>query len=496
MGLFDCVAKRNSGLDFLGFDFTYGYNHSQNNASKPTSFEPFYNYFENDARFNYTAGTGIFQRITGEHEEPAVGIGLGHPLSLTNGSMRVNFTNSNNASVQWGAGLSRDIPVPYQHPNGAYAPPYYDMEQESIPPMNLFGQEYFCDFCVHRNNDGELVVTHSVADPEDGTTYRKEVKYFDNTNSDLSNASSERYDLDTNTGGYEWIEFRAVGERMGLYIGHSGSTDLVTEFDAGEEKESYFKPIGQTCWTLHPVLFVGGTGTNSLTLEGFSGLNITDYDSRELHHGGWYESMSLLSDDPPHEEVTRGLANCKEVDLRAVPNDPDNDTIYTQTGINASNMVDYKPAMILLPNSTYFLTENAGCDDLFGFAGRSLVNVGAYGGTNGTSLTFSSDQAPAQSSVQSIFVRLNGFGQQVLNARTGNKSTILSHLPTADSRAITGQSGRFFYEPNRDVWLDLNNSYEISTSDFSLDFVYSNEQYAKILQGQSIVVLYFREKPS
>ena len=71
-------------------------------------------------------------------------------------------------------------------------------------------------------------------------------------------------------------------------------------------------------------------------------------------------------------------------------------------------------------------------------------------------------------------------------------SQLKINLPTAEAK----ESGRFFYEPNRDVWLDLDNPYEIQTSDFGIDFVYSNEQYAKILQGQSIVVLYFRKDPT
>ncbi len=145
--------------------------------------------------------------------------------------------------------------------------------------------------------------------------------------------------------------------------------------------------------------------------------------------------------------------------------------------------------MIVSPNDTYTPSSNSAVAELFGFPSKSLVNTGTYS-TAGNIVTLSliSDSAPLFANTKSIFVRLNGFGQQVLNAKTGNQSTILAHLPTAEVK----EEGLFFYEPNRDVWLDLNNPYEITTTDFSIDFVYSNEQYAKILQGQSIVVLYFR----
>ena len=131
--------------------------------------------------------------------------------------------------------------------------------------------------------------------------------------------------------------------------------------------------------------------------------------------------------------------------------------------------------------------------ELLGFPGRSIVNKPTD--ANFPLLTFASDSAPQLDSMLSVFVRLNNFGQQVMNARTGNKSTILAHLPTADSKVASGSSQRIFFEPKNLVWLDINNPYDMIVSEFNIDFVYSNEQYAKILQGQSIVCLYFRVKP-
>lgn len=493
-GLFDCVPKRNAGLDFLGLDFFYGFNNIQTNASKPKSFE----YWLGEIplatpTFTYTPASGVFQRADYSAVYPAVGIGLGHPLSVSNGSMRVSIANANASGVQWAVGLSRDIPIMREATdgNGRHFPPYFDSSSNKLPDTTLVQHVFYADFCAHRNYQGELVLTHTVR-KNDHETERQEVEYWTNASSDLAGAG--RYDIATNSDGYEWIQFQIKGEQVEIYAGHSSSKDLITAYTTGQPKNSYFKPVSQTCWCLHPVLFVGQSGankTNTLTIQSFSGLNIGDYNSRNPiipHAGGWYEAMSMLSNDG---NKNRGVALCREVDVRRLPNDPTFATEYIQTGLNASNMVDYSPAMILSPNSTYTLTTDAACAELFGFAGRSLVNTGVY---SDTELIFSSDSTPTLTSVQSIFVRLNGFGQQVLNAKTGNKSSILAHLPTADSRAVTGSSGRFFYEPTRDVWLDLNNAYDIKSTDFSIDMVYSNEQYAKILQGQTIVVLYFRQK--
>lgn len=485
-GQFSCSVQRNSGLDFLGYSFAYDQNTPQNASKMPTSDEAF---FQDGVGKDYTYKTGLFTRKTGVRERPAVGILLGAPLSLSNGSMKVDFSNANASSVPWGVGLSRDCPNPYIVEEQEFSPPYFDHldENDESFAMEVGDAWYFEDFGVHRNDNDELVLRHAVSHDGETMVY-KEVKYWENTNSDLAGAG--RYNIEENEDSYEWIEFRTENEKIAVYIGHDGATDLVTEFDATQDKDTYFKPVAQTCWCLHPVLYVGyngGSMTNSITLESFSGLNIADYDSRAYDKGGWFEQASMLSDLANFNAINR----CRQVDLRKIM-DPAITTApydYAQQGLNANNSLANQYAMILRPNETYTPSFGASTADLFGFPGRSLVSEGS-----GTfpETTFESDVAPTLNCMKSVFVRLNGFGQQLLNARTGNKSTILSHLPTADSRASDGTSQRIFYEPKNLIWLDLKNPYEMVVSDFSVDFVYSNEQYAKILQGQSVVMLYFK----
>ena len=90
----------------------------------------------------------------------------------------------------------------------------------------------------------------------------------------------------------------------------------------------------------------------------------------------------------------------------------------------------------------------------------------------------------------SLFVKLNNLGQNVVNAYQGNNSKILSHL--VDLETLTG---RQTYEPNNLVWLDLDNPADMNITEFDISFTYVNEQFARILTGQSIVCLYFRDKP-
>ena len=511
MGKFKCSVKRGAAQEFQGFEFKSGYDISQTHVELPDSFTTFRsakNDTLNNTRFTWTPNglEGEFKRVdlgvgSDSRNIDPVAIGLGHPLSLSNGSMDVKFTNANQDSVEWSCGLSRDCPAPELYTAGPlrpfYAPPWCNLVRKRNSPAGPMNQlKYFCDFRAGRNALGELVVSHFVTNSE-GVNYIEEVEYWNNASSALAGAG--RYDIDTNAQSADGIFFKVVGEQVEVYLskGFTMEFRLITKYVSGEPKTSYFKPVSQSCWCLHPVLFVGHNATktlytNSLQLS-FSGMDITGYDSRSKEgKKGWFEAMCLLK---TQGSQIKGLADCEAVDNRGVPNSPFGTwEEYEQKGLNASKATDYYTAMIVSPAEKYVETQSAGVAQLFGFK-TSFVHEGTITAPAPGDVLLSKLQSgfiPELSSTQSIFVRLNGFGNQVLNARTGNKSTILAHLPTAEAK----ESGRFFYEPNRDVWLDLDNSYEIQTSDFGIDFVYSNEQYAKILQGQSIVVLYFRKDPT
>ena len=92
-----------------------------------------------------------------------------------------------------------------------------------------------------------------------------------------------------------------------------------------------------------------------------------------------------------------------------------------------------------------------------------------------------------------MFVRLDNFTQQSTNARQGNRSNIIAHLPRFDGQVETG---RIYHEPKNLIFLDLNNSNDLHVNSFDISFCYSNEQYVTALTGQSVVALYFRQKPS
>ena len=485
---FECDVLRNaSSLDFLGYKFTFAQNASTPVNSIPPNgnFQEFYS--ANNPLDSFTFTGGVFQRDVDDDDDLSVGISPNQPMSPFNGSFIVNASgtnaNANASGVEWMVGLSRF--VQNIDPNGYIVPPYnlWNFDED----LNIREVDSFVDFGLAKNTDGELVLYHNVnaSEIEDGNNLvQREVKYWTNASSNF--AGSGRTDLNASTE-YTDFAFFVSGENVAVRARKDGvddkgaavdQWDLVTQYTAGQPADSYFKPINQACWCLHPVLGVGGgnasTQTCTLEVTQFDTPNITGYDPKVLYGGGWYETNELLN--------TTNL--CAELETRAW-NDP---RTNTRSYVNASTLgIPYSPVMILQPSDIYFRTFGANATTILGF-NQSIVDTPIS--SSGIPI-FQSTFAPSLTSSLAMFVRLNNFGQNVTNAFTGNKSKVLAHLPRFDN---TNSTGRLYFEPNQLVWLDLDNAGDMQINEFDISFNYINEQYATILQGQSIVCLLFREK--
>ena len=512
---FDCNVLRNNALDFKGYSFKFNQNVDQNASTMPalTDWKPFYT-TTSPTRFvaSDQLGTKRITKNTGDYTDPCVAIGLGVPLSLSNGKGEVDTTNCDGGNgglgVPWGFGISRDCPNPDLNAMNDYVPQYFDpfLDSDESELMNLgqIDKMYFEDIGIHRNASDELVIRQALSSDDGSALVYKELKYYDDSGSALKNPGV-RYTLDKD-GGSEKItayRFTVSGEEV-LIEGLTGAgyITIAQAYNATTSKINQTKPIAQTCWCLHPVLSIGGIQTNHLNLKGWSGIKDIKnsaglpYDSRKINQGGWFETACLLGTGTSTGNSRRAVARCEEVDTRNIFNNNKPGDVYVPIGTDAGNYgINCSTAMILkTSNEIYPNTWGANMTEILGFPGRSIVITPAD--ANFPVLTFQSDHTPTLDSSLSVFVRLNNFGQQVFNARSGNKSTILAHLPTADSKISESRQGqRMFYEPQNYVWLDIGNPYDMKVSEFNIDFVYINEQYAKILQGQSVVCLYFRTKP-
>lgn len=488
---FECSVLRNaSGLDFLGYKFNFKQNTT--NVSTIPANGKFVNYYDTgqddvDGIFSYSSG--VFTRESEEQYQTAFAICKDQPFSLTNGSFIVNIDNGSFADArdngaEFVIGLSRSVNNPDS--NGYYFPRYCDYTNEDELDIFILG---FCDFGVGMNMDGQLVIFHSVKN-SDTSTQLREVKYYNNASNHADFVSADtRFDL-ANASQYTKLGLFSSGEKMEVKAYHNGSTEWrdVCVVNENASYDTFFKPVNQTCWCLHPVIGIGldaeNTQLNStLQIEEFSNLNLSTYSMaltiENPNTAGWWELLEFLG--------TAGRY-CYEMEMRDW-NDPSVSS-HSYVGLNGSGGVGFNNIMILDQSELYTPTRGANGRQILGF-NQSIVSEPSSGaGTN--DVVFESSAVPNLVSSMAMFVRLNNFGQNVVNAHNGNRSKILAHLPRFDN---TQSTGRLYFEPNNLVWIDLDNPNDLQVNEFDISFCYINEQYAEILTGQSIVALYFRKKP-
>jgi len=472
-----CEVLRNaSSLDFLGYKITYDQTTSKV-AGVPVNggFEQWYNnqfpYDGSTTLFSYLAG--VFKRETTAIEQVAAGICPKLPMHNLTGEFTVNISGTsgraNASGVEWHVGLSRYMNNVDEL--GFFMPPYANYYGT---PSGNFEAEVFVDFGIARDlNDNLVCYQYSWSDIHDGLVY-EEIQYWDN--------ASSYFNSEENLSGKDYtnVKFEVEGEvvKAKIYDNASSAWRTITEYAAGQPKNSYFKPVHQACWCLHPVLAIGQKGNASactLEITDFNDVDIADYDPTKKFKGGWYETM----------ELDGSLHLCRNLEARSVlqtDGDP-----YTQVQVNASDGIVYDNVFIFQENDVYYVSTGANARPLLGFnAGvvdtpSNVINLNQK--------IYESNFAPTLVNSLSMFVRLNNFGQNSTNARVGNRSKIIAHLTDLEAN-----SGRQTYEPSNLIWLDLDNPSEISVNEFDISFCYVNEQFATVLTGQSIVCLYFRKK--
>jgi hypothetical protein len=473
------VLRNASSLDFLGYKITHNQTTSKVAGIPPNG--AFEQWYRNDGRYSDESGSGIFSynagvftRETDAAEEVCVGIAPGLPMHNLTGEFSVNISGTsgraNASGVEWHVGLSRYINNTDQL--GYYYPSYSEYFMGATIDAD---EELYADFAIARDkNDNLVLYQHAFEGTAQGLVL-EEVEYWRNASSFFS--------AQVNLSGVDYtdVKFEIEGENVKakIYDNASAAWRTITEYAAGQPKDSYFKPVNQSCWCLHPVLSVGQkAGATDCTLEitDCNRVSLTDYDPKTVYKGGWFETMELLGTDNL----------CRKLEARSILQTAG--SAYTQVEVNASDGIVYDPVFILQQSDIYKVTPGANSGPILGFNGAVIDTP-----TNTTNLnqkTFQSNFAPDLTNSLSMFVRLNNFGQNCTNARVGNKSKILSHLTDLETT-----SGRQTYEPKNLIFLDLDNPSELNINEFDISFCYANEQFAQVLTGQSIVCLYFREKP-
>jgi hypothetical protein len=475
-----CQVLRNaSSFDFLGYKITYDQT-TDKFAGIPAN-GAFEQWYRKDGVYSDESGSGIFsytggvfQRETTNTYEICAGIAPALPMHNLTGEFTVNISGTsgraNASGVEWHVGLSRYVNNVDEL--GFIFPSYADYYQAGL----AFNIEIFADFGIARDDNDELTLYEHSWSTTRGAIEVREVEYWNNASSYFSskeNLSGKDY---TN------VKFEVEGEvvKAKIYDNASSAWRTITEYASGQPKDSYFKPVNQSCWCLHPVLAIDQKGNASrctLEITDFNDVDLVDYNPKVAYKGGWFETMELIGKD----------SLCRNLEARSILRQ--DGVAYTQVGVNASDGIVYDNVLILQQSDIYKFTPGANAAQILGFNGAIVDTPTTV--VNLNQKTYQSNFAPSLVSSLSMFVRLNNFGQNCVNARVGNRSKILAHLTDLESK-----SGRNTYEPSNLIFLDLDNPAELNVNEFDISFSYVNEQFATILTGQSIVCLYFRKKPS
>lgn len=408
------------------------------------------------------------------------------PISANGGVLEVDFSNANGAGKEWAVGLSRFVNTADDITGNAVVPYFSLLKSGEERPTRRIG---FYDYVVCRKGN-ELKVYHTPYDNTNGLNDNN----ICSRELELNGAVEQNYDLDTNATAYTKVRFTVNGQQVKIELIHAGADDVVYEYNEEHSTAQQLKAICISNWNMYPVLYIEDPdlgSTNSMDVTSFIGCPMPfdwTYDGTNLLTGeaSWYNAQEESNDLSVAREVETRPWNDQSVGGRV------NFLPYSGIVGGLFNEDQFDNFLILQPSDIYAPSEGANTETFLGFVGESPTNSWIIDPEIETTKYFISSSIPQLLSNKSIFVKLNNFTQQSVNAIQGNQSTIIAHIPRFDGQV---QVGRMYHEPNTLVYLDLNNSSELNINSFDISLVYSNEQYVEELAGQTIVMLHIRQKP-
>lgn len=402
-----------------------------------------------------------------------------NPISLYDGKLKVDFSDTNDAGLEWAVGLSRyGIAVEESYP----APSYF--ESTATDDIGQWKENFFGDYVVHREGVNLRV---SVCTGDSGALVMRNINYTDNSTSHFYEGSI--YNIDTNADNYTKVKFTLDGQRVKIeLIDNTASSVVLIEYDSTvTNKRHNLPPIVQPKWQLHPILYSQADNTNygnTLTVEEY--VPCSDIVNFNIETDSWNFSSSFDYVD------ILGL----EIETRPFNDYADGDNkLTTYAGIKSGDnpVIELDDLIITKPDDVYIPSFSANTESILGFSGRSPMRYFTFADASTTTRDFQSVSIPSMLTPKSLFVRLQNFNQRVMNAHNGNRSSIIAHLPKRDDSGV--EIGSLHYEPKNLVFLDIGNVNPIPVNSFDLSICYVNEQYAEIVSGQTIVCLLFREDP-
>jgi len=482
------VKRKSATNEFEGYNIVYKTNDTLTNVIPKGKFGIDGTYQEErdgtaTPLWTYT-DAGVFSTTSDLPQVQSVLV-VDKPLSTYGGTITYNITDIATATNSFGVGLSRYVKNAESSAGGVVltVPPYFITDTLWDEGSQEIDQDFMCDFLVYTDPATKnLKVAHAVGDDTDRTSM-KEVEYFNNATSYFTS----RYAMGANVDNFEKIKFIFTNQKVKVVLIDDRSNEKVLiDYDSTGAKAVNYKPVNQSCWDLMPFMWlqtVDGQFTNSISLEQMNQCDwIKSYKPDNFKNGSWYNYLEL--------EDLSGFGS-QELETRPWNNYAVTNTIVHK-GLTTSpfKFLDIASVLTLLPSEVYKPTIGANSAEILGFEG--IVDVVNNTSSANLTRTIPSSTIPSLLSTKTMFLRLDNFTQTTTNAFIGNQSSIIAHLPRFDGQI---QTGRIYHEPKNLIYLDLNNSEQLKVNSFDISFCYSNEQYVQALTGQSVVVLYFRQKP-
>ena len=436
------------------------------------------------------------------------------PISRNGGTMIVDLlglgTTSDRATAQyntrWQVGFVRGL----NNPLVSFGmPDYYQAENTTgfndgqglqTNPYPSFDQNFYdvvvsCDQTTNSSNL-RLKIHMSVPDGEGGICM-EEVQYWGAWNAVVGANGAVRYNLSSNAQFISKLKFEFFNEQVIISVGNGATGDtytIISGYDAHFGRSSANnsncpKALNQSQWNLYPKVCVLGGSGKSISIDQYGGVIPSTV--------GYTFDYGLPKNDWCCRMYNSDSDLARQVDMRSANSLASGNT-YVPVGSAGATDYDFKTNVIqfiIAPSPrNYAGTEQANVQTMLGFINRAVLNP-ANGGTkllNEREYEYLSDTMPVFSgSSKSLFVRLDNFTQNSLNAGVGRPSKILYHMPRFDTSNRDLGAG-LYYEPQERAYLHLNNSDTILVNQLNLSICDENEQLATDLVGRTIVVLHFR----
>jgi hypothetical protein len=451
-----------------------------------------------DVRYSFTQDDGI---VTATSANGFLVQNLEYPISQNQGVATFNFSNAQAGGGNWFVGFSRvNLPRDIGGGNFDYTPTYFDPPANGAVLSGVLGRDQFrfMDIGVMRQGS-ELRVYQSssrTGQANGDGIFVNEVEYYGGHNP----AFATQYNIATNASGYEQITFELHNEEMKIYMVNSGAglkvllADYTTLRANGAVKNQCLNPTNATKWALYPTMAMTGAtagNTRTLSLESIEHYtNYPKYDATKYYNYDWWGWSQ-------HYNQTNF---CRELELRDWNNFSRTTTTHgagangllPPVGVNASGGMDTYEFLIITARSDAYgrgNTELCNTQSTLGFLGDPVSRPTS---SNNLQTTNQSSSVPKLIANISLFIRLNNFTQNSMNARQGTLSKIVAHLPRFDNSG--NETGGLYFEPHEKTYISLNNPTELLVNSFDVDIVYENETLCKALSGKTIVCFHIRQR--